>query len=180
MLQGNEILNSEMNSKKFIAVFLITLSVALTLPTVGLAHAYWIWKSELRPYDVLPVALVIGTAIEVCALMFIAKVRRPWKALIILLVINVLSILIPFVIYAMRDSSLGLTLAQRIERIPYLIGIIYGFALILFKMPIEFFTLKRDAPSNQKLFWVVLITNIITTSLYAIMERTFCWGRPSA
>lgn len=169
-----------MNSRKFLATILISVCLLLTLPVSVYAHAYWIWESELRPYEVLPIAAVIGITIEACALIFIARVGRPWKAVIILIITNALSLFIPFVIYSMRDSSLGFTLAQRVEHVPYLIDIIYFLALIIFEMPTVFFTLKKDSLDKRKLAWTIVITNVATSSLYAIAERTLCWGRPSA
>lgn len=170
----------KMKSRKFLATILIIACLLLALPASAYAHAYWIWESELRPYEVLPIAAVIGITIEACALIFIARVGRPWKAVIILIMTNTLSLLIPFVLYSMRDSGLGFTIAQRVERVPYLVDILYFLVLIIFEMPTVFFTLKKDSQGKRKLAWTIVIANAATSSFYAIVERTLCWGRPSA
>ena len=45
------------------------------------------------------------------------------------------------------------------------------------EMPIVYNILKKDTEQRKKLFLVIIGSNVLTTVLTAVVERTLCYGR---
>ena len=59
----------------------------------------------------------------------------------------------------------------------YIVGIWYLLLTLAVEVPIVCNLLKKDCDNGKKLFKFVIMTNIVTTLMVAIVERIICVGR---
>jgi hypothetical protein len=142
------------------------------------ADASWQWISQTRPYDVLPYVAVGTIIIEALSINLIPRIYRSLKVFIVVMAGNLLSFLTPYALKAL-DSPNGLlqTYSQQLEHNHYFnISIIYLGITLLVELPFVFKLLQKDTDEEKKLFCTILIVNIVTTALVALIERLLCPG----
>ena len=73
---------------------------------------------------------------------------------------------------------MGYTLSQIIDRGPYYtVGTAFLLLTLIIELPVVYFMLKKAADSKKKLALCIVLANVVTTVLVAIVERTLCYGR---
>jgi hypothetical protein len=72
---------------------------------------------------------------------------------------------------------MGYTLSQIIDRGPYYsIGTAFLILTVAIELPVVYFMLKNSSESKNKLAITIVLANIVTTALVAVVERTLCYG----
>ena len=139
------------------------------------ANSSWVWLSETRPYDILPLVIVITLAIEVFSIYFFAKVKNISKTVFVVTISNIVSFIAPYGITYIVPSLV--TFEYYMEHTPfYIVGFLYYLLTIIIEIPIVFFSLKKNTISWKKLIFTILVSNALTTVITAIIERTLCYG----
>lgn len=55
---------------------LLLLIVLLLIPMNVQANSSWVWISERRPYDLLPMVIVVTLVIEILGINFVAGIKK--------------------------------------------------------------------------------------------------------
>lgn len=160
-----------MKTGKGISAALTALALTLAPWTPALANSSWHWLTDTRPYEVLPFAAAATVAIEFAAIYFIARVRRPWKTLLVVLIANLLSFGLPYPILLASPAS-----SYTFDRLPYLIGPLYLIVTLAIELPVTILSLKKDSPSDKRLLLTVICANVLTTAMCAVIERVYSHG----
>ena len=154
------------------------------------ANSSWHWISSTRPYDLLPVVIVLTLAIEVYLINCKAKVNCLKLVIPTVALANTVSFLVPYLWMAVdpfsvysyanfADSENGLfgVIKYSAERGPsYTVSIVYLLVTLAAETPIVYLLLKRKADNKKQLFKVIILANVITTVLTFAVERIFCRG----
>lgn len=157
------------------SVFLLLLFI----PQVVSANSSWCWISETRPYDVLPV-VAIATILVECGM--INRCIRPKNYHVILAyvsVANLLSFICPYIINYCRLTVVRgyQPISEMFEHWPaYTVGICFLIMTIAVELPIVYFGLKKRSDNTKKLKGIIVLANVITTIMVAVVERLFCQG----
>ena len=156
-------------------VFLLVLSI----PQVVSANSSWCWISETRPYDVLPVVAIATILIE-CGM--INRCTRPKNYHVILAYVsiaNLLSFICPYIInYCRLIGVRGYQpISDMFEHWPaYTVGICFFIMTIVVELPIVYFELKKRTDNTKKIKGIIVLANVITTIMVAVVERLICQG----
>lgn len=59
----------------------------------------------------------------------------------------------------------------------YTVGFLFCLITILIELPIVYCCLKKNAGSRKWFVITILVSNVVTTVLVAIVERIFCVGQ---
>ena len=139
------------------------------------ANSSWIWISKTRPVDVLPWVAACTILIE---WLFLGKAIRSMKCLGIVSLANIASFLAPFIVNILLYQAEGFDYIEYLEHYPsYIVGAVYASVTIAIELPIVYHLLKKTVPDRKKLMGSIVIANIITTVLVAVVERLVCRGR---
>ena len=142
--------------------------------TLVYANSSWRWLSETRPYDVLPLAILLTLAVEILGLCVLAK-TKPLKTSLVVILANLLSFAAPY-LCLLGDEIYSFS--QALENMPfYTVGIIYLMMTLIIEIPVVYFSLQKETVGGKRLFWTILLTNTATTLITAILERLLCYGR---
>ena len=160
-----------MRTGKGIAAALTAVALALALGDTALANSSWHWLTDTRPYEVLPFAAAATVAIEFAAIYFIARVKRPWKTLLVVVIANLLSFGLPYPILLASPAS-----SYTLDRLPYLIGPLYLIVTLALELPVTILSLRKDAPGDKRLVLTVIAANAVTTAMCAVIERAYSHG----
>ena len=162
-------------------VCLFTLMIALLLTRVAAyANSSWVWVSETRPYDLFP--LVVGGTVltETLAINGIPKIKKPLQVFIIVLFANLLSFAAAYLLLCL-ESAIGYSLypaVDALERGPYyLICVVYFAMTLAAELPVAYFSLRKYAQNKRQLLLTIILSNVLTTVLVAVIERMICYGR---
>lgn len=151
----------------------------LSIPQVVSANSSWCWISETRPYDVLPVVAIATILIE-CGM--INRCTRPKNYHAILgyvSIANLLSFICPYIINYCRLMGIKgyQPISDMFEHWPaYTVGICFLIMTIVVELPIVYLGLKRRTDNTKKLKRIIIIANVITTIMVAVVERLICQG----
>ena len=152
-----------------------SLMFAFTCSLEVFANSSWRWISETRPYDLLPVVIILTLAIETVSIHFISKLKNIAKTIFIVLAANTVSFLTPYCFLYCVPSLY--TFEQMLEHQPiYNVGLLYLIITLAVEIPIVYFSLKKSAPNPKKMMLTVLLCNVATTILTAVIENTVCKG----
>jgi hypothetical protein len=165
-----------MKNHKLVCTFIFAFALLQLFAFPAFANSSWVWISETRPYDVLP-WVVIGTlAIETVSLFLFAKLKKGWKPFIMVTIANAVSFAMPYLLPFILSDSI-FPFEYYLEHSPsYTVGLLFCLITVFVELPIVYFTLNNDAPSNKRLFFTIVLSNVVTTALVAITERIFCVG----
>lgn len=165
--------------KKYKSISLI-LSAFLFLQVftfTAFANSSWAWISETKPYDVLPWVAIGTLLIEALSIIFFAKIKYSFAVFTIVTIANAISFATPYLVNFLIYYEEGFPFKDYLDSWPsYTVGILFCVVTIIIEFPIVYFLLKDDENSNKRLVCTIIISNIVTTILVAIIERIFCTG----
>lgn len=144
----------------------------------ALANSSWVWISETRPLDLLPIVMAATVLIEVTAVLLSLQKRRFWKALFFVALGNLLSFTAPYVYILLASAWEGrYPFSKYLEHWPsYTVGVIFLIVTIAIELPVVWFALRKDAKNRRRFAWTIIAVNVLTTGLTALAERLFCSG----
>lgn len=164
-------------------IYSVVLACTLLLPMTAFANSSWHWLTKTRPYDVLPVAIVITLLAEILAINFIPKIKKPLKVFVFVTLGNLLSFAAPYLLWIIDQIKLFGTdgvsryFTYYTEFQPsYTVGFDYFLITILVEGPIVYFGLKKNASSKKALILTTITVNAVTTAFVAVLERLLCRG----
>lgn len=165
------------NRKWFVSLPLCLLLICLFPLTVS-ANSSWAWISETRPWDILPLVVVVTLILETMAINYIAKIHNLPKVAGMVALGNIVSFAMPYIgTYLLVLTEQNYTFEETLEHMPvYIVGVAYLLTTLLIELPIIYGTLVKQADNSKKLIITVIGVNILTTGLTALAERVFCQG----
>lgn len=168
-----------MKKYKLFSLSVISLLGALVFTVSASANSSWVWISETRPYDILPFVVAGTLLIETVAVNLVSKVGNWYKTFFAVFVGNIISFVAPYIGYSNSlYGQMGYTLSQIMDRGPYYtVGTAFLLLTLIIELPVVYLMLKKDADSKKKLAVTIVLANIVTTALVAVVERTLCYGR---
>ena len=163
--------------KLFSMSVISTLGVSI-FPVLASANSSWVWISETRPYDILPFVIIGTLLIETIAVNLVGKIGNWYKTFFSVFVGNIISFIAPYIGYSNSlYEQMGYTLSQIISRGPYYtVGAVFLLLTIIIELPMVYLLLKKDADNKKKLAVCILVANVVTTALVALVERALCYG----
>ncbi len=161
-----------MKTGKTLGTALSLCAAALCLALSASANSSWVWLTDARPGDVLPITACATVAIEFCAAYFLGRSSRPWKTLFVVLLANLVSFLGTYLVMKLTHAQTG----HGVWDSGYFVGVLFLLATIAIELPITYYNLKKDAESPRRLMWSIVLANTATTVMCAIVERVFCEG----
>lgn len=151
----------------------------LLFPSLVYANSSWHWVTT-SPMAVLPFAVVFTLLIETLFVVKLGKVADYKKAFIIIGLANFLSFLAPYFERAYRfiPTSGGFSLSAAFQKGPYYM-ILTGYLLltVIVELPVVFLLLRKYCTNIKKLIIAIVLSNVLTTILVAVLERLLCVGR---
>ncbi len=143
------------------------------------ANSSWRWISETRPYDLLPIVIIITLAIET---ILIAKASgaHPAKVFTGVFIGNALSFILPYINinYNTLPYSDIYSLYEIIERGTfYTVGILFLIITLIIEVPFMYLLLRKNTDNKNKLIKYIILSNVITTVIVAVIERIICNGQ---
>lgn len=167
-----------MKKYKSISAFIISLFSLQLFNLTAFANSSWVWISETRPYDVLPWVAIGTLIIETISLIVFAKVKNGFKVFTFVTIANAISFATPYLVNLMLYSDQMFPFDKYLEHWPsYTVGVLFCIVTILIELPVVYFSLRKNAVSGKKFIITIIVSNIVTTILVAIIERIFCVGR---
>ncbi len=167
-----------MKKYKLFSTLVISLFLLHLFSLTTFANSSWVWISETRPYDVLPWVAIGTLIIETISILFFAKIKNGFKVFTFVTVANTISFATPYLVNLMSYYEQMFSFDKYLEHWPsYTVGILFCIATILIEFPVVYFSLRKNAVSNKRFAITIIVSNIITTTLVAIIERIFCVGR---
>ncbi|ARE87276.1 hypothetical protein CLFO_16750 [Clostridium formicaceticum] len=149
------------------------------------ANSSWRWLTS-SPKELLPLAIIFTLAIEYTGILILGKLNLiKWeriKILAIIVLANIASFIFPYIVRAhtFRAISGGWVNAWKdaFTKGPYYIVLFgYLFMTLLVEVPIVYGMLKKYTLSKKILINLIVILNIITTCIVAVIERTLYHGQ---
>jgi hypothetical protein len=151
----------------------------ISLPTIAYANSSWHWLT-ISPLKVLPWAILLTLIIETIVIVKFGRVSNVKKVLGVICLANLVSFLAPYLLraYSHIPISGSYALLSAFEKGPYYI-VLSGYLLltIVVELPIVYRFLKENTINRKHLKSSILVANIVTTLLVAIIERILCVGQ---
>ena len=160
-----------------IAVCLFGLSAMLATPIF--ANSSWRWLSDTRPYDLLPMAIVMTLTIEILAINYIPRVNKLAQTTFWVTLGNLMSFGSTY-LFTYLGSGVVKTFDEMLEYTPvYTIGIFSFLLTAAVEIPLIHWRLSKgfDEKRHRNLLLTLLCVNGLTTALVFILERTLASGR---
>ena len=160
------------------ALIPLVAGIALTIlfSTSAYANSSWHWLTKTAPFDILPYAVVLTLGIEYFSLKKANLIQKPFRLLMVICAANLASFLLPFALF-LWPSVTGYTFKMTINHLPiYMIGFGYLFLTLIVEVPAVYFSLQGVVENKKKLVLSIVVTNVITTVMVAIIERIVCKG----
>ena len=169
-----------MKKYKLFSVPVISVLGTSAFTLLASANSSWVWISETRPYDILPFVIIGTLLIETVAVNLVSKVGNWYKTFFAVLEGNIISFVVPYIGYSNTTpyADAGYTLSEIINHGPYYtVGTAFLLLTLIIELPVVYFLLKKDADNKKKLALCIVLANVVTTVLVAVVERTLCYGR---
>lgn len=145
--------------------------VLLLIPQIAFADSSWIWLTDKRPFDILPIVAAATIVIEVLAIWLVPRTGRFLKTTAIVVIANAVSFLFPYLILLETDTWYG-SFQDKLNAGPcYIVGSLFLFITLLLEVPISYQLLKSDVKSKKNLLITILAVNVVTTVMVAVVER---------
>lgn len=144
------------------------------------ADSSWLWLSQKRPYELMPIAIVMTILVEVVMIVIFLKISDLKKVILAVTVGNALSFIIPYAVnYAMLRADMGYKSIERAFSTGpyYMVGMGYLFLTIIIELPVVYIGLKEEINDKKRSILVICIANVITTILVFCIERITCYGQ---
>ena len=176
-----------MKNKKKVFCVLAALNFLWFSSITAFANSSWVWISETRPDDLLPFVIAGTLIIEILAVRCVAGIKKLRKIIPVTVIANLVSFAAPYFLVAVTvqmdnetvpNGETLYTVADTLEKWPtYTVGLSFLIMTLACEMPIVYNILKKDTEQRKKLFLVIIGSNLLTTVLTAVVERTLCYGR---
>ena len=169
-----------MKKYKLFSISVVSILFSLVFPVFVSANSSWVWISETRPYDILPFVVIGTLLIETVSVNLVSRIGNWYKTFFVVFVGNIISFAVPYIGYSNTTpyADAGYTLSEIINRGPYYtVGAAFLLLTLIIELPVVYFLLKKDADNKKKLALCIVLANIVTTVLVAVVERTLCYGR---
>ena len=174
------------NKKRTIC--LSTILILLWFSSItAFANSSWVWISETRPDDLLPFVIAGTLIIEILAVRCVAGIKKLRKIIPVTVIANLVSFAMPYFLVAVTVQMDNATVPagetlytdeDTFEKWPtYTVGLSFLIMTLACEIPIVYNALKKETENYKKLALVIAGSNILTTVLTAIVERTLCYGR---
>lgn len=162
--------------KKNTIIILMMILGALTLQTSAVfADSSWIWISEKRPYDVLPIVVVLTLAIEILAIYWAARIDKFRRVFLSVTAANLASFLLPFII-TLASSAPVHPYPDSLNDYHYIVGAGYLILTVLVEFPIVYCILRKHTGRTKILAAAIIAVNVVTTVMVYMIEQKFCQG----
>ena len=166
-----------MKKYRIFSLFVLCLFAVQFFAFTAFANSSWFWISETRPYDVLPWVALGTLIIETVSLIAFAKIRNGYKVFSFVAIANAISFAMPYLSKYILSNEEMFPYEKYLENWPsYTVGFSFCLTTIIIELPVVYFALKKNSVSHKKLAITVVISNIVTTVLVAVVERIFCVG----
>lgn len=161
---------------------LCCIMLSILSPIVVSANSSWHWVTT-SPMKALPLAVILTLAIEILGVINFGKISNGLRAFIVVSFANIVSFIVPYIYSSFRLSRFyGSDWIYAWERSfnngpNYIIRLAYLILTLCIEIPLVYFLLK-DFCKNKKLFiFTIVIANVITTIVVAVLERIMCQGQ---
>lgn len=162
--------------KRNTIIILMIILGALTLQTsVTFADSSWIWISEKRPYDVLPIVVVLTLVIEILSIYWIARIDKFRRVFLSVTAANLASFLLPFIITLVSSAPVH-PYPDSLDDYHNIIDVGYLMFTIIMEFPIVYCTLRRHTNRRKLLAAAIIVVNAVTTVMVYMIEQKFCQG----
>lgn len=167
-----EITKTNIKSRVLIIAAFISL-----IPRTVHANSSWIWLTKYRPWDILPPVALATIVIEVLAIWLIPHSGNFTKTALTVILANVVSFVVPYIVILEIDFGTYSTINEFMDSYPiYIVGIGYCISTLVLEMPIIYALLCEQVKSRMKLHWTIVVVNIATTMMVAVIERMLARG----
>lgn len=160
---------------KKICLLLLEILLFIIMPLQALANSSWHWLT-IRPWDLLPIAVVITLLIETLAIAFLGRISDKKWVFIVVCIANLFSFLAPYVFRMINYWSIFGDGSKGIDGPYYIVGTLYLILTILIELPVVYAFLVTKTESKIRLIYSIVLSNIITTALTYGIEKIFCHG----
>ena len=167
-----------MKNKKVLLFTIVFLF--LSVPFYVSANSSWCWISETRPYDILPWVALATILIETWMIIRYGKTDEVIHVIAVVILVNFISFVFPYIIYYASRSMMVVDKDFRsmLEHWPaYTVGGWFLVLTIVLEVPILYFDLKEKVANKKSLLKILIIANVLTTLMVAVVERIACRGR---
>jgi hypothetical protein len=149
----------------------------MIFPITAYANSSWHWLTKTRPLDVLPYVVILTLAIEYFTIKKANSINQSIKLFLVVCFANAISFLLPYVILFIVPDPAGYTFEMLLKNLPtYSIGIGYLFLTLVAEVPIVFICFMNNVKSKKNLFVSIILVNVATTVMVAVIERIICRG----
>lgn len=164
---------------KLLRVITYCILTTIFLSQYVYANSSWIWLTT-SPKKILPIAIVVTLLIEVVGILKVCKISNVKRISCSVLLANIISFIVPYIHRAYRfiPTSGGFSLSSAFDKGPYYMILSgYLFLTLIIEIPVVYGFLRKEVNNKKKLIITILIVNIITTILVAVLERIICIGQ---
>ena len=162
--------------KKTLINLIAVIAIAMLFPTTVYANSSWHWLTKTVPFDILSYVVILTLVIEYFSLKTVNSIKKHLRLLLVICAANLASYLLPFAILLL-PSGVGYTFEMSINRLPiYIIGAGYIVLTLIVEVPAVYFSLRGTVKNKEKLVISIIIVNVITTIMVAVIERIVCKG----
>jgi hypothetical protein len=171
-------------NKIFLKVTFFSVLFMMCLPTTVFANSSWQWLTS-SPKEWLPVAVSLTLSIEIAGILLFATLNKGLglKLKMVLLIIgaNLASFLLPYISRALQlqifYDGWGEAWNGAFESGPYYIVLLgYLMLTLLVEVPIVYHFSKKHAKWPRALLVTIVVVNVITTLIVALLERRMFYG----
>ncbi|MFN7250349.1 MAG: hypothetical protein ACK4M9_06085 [Anaerobacillus sp.] len=157
----------------------------VTYQTTVLANSSWQWLTS-SPKVFLPYAILLTLSIEIIGIYVFAKMKE-WsikiKIAVVVVIANLASFLFPYILRAIDLHgfySEGWVTSWNLafETGPYYIVLAeYLLLTLAIEGPLVYLYLKKHVKNTGALLKLIILLNIVTTLIVAVLERILFYGR---
>ena len=166
--------------KNRVVLLIACINIFLVLATSRVsANSSWHWLT-VSPMTVLPFAVIFTLLIETVSVVKFGRVANAKKAFWMVGLANLLSFIAPYLERAYRfiPTSGGFSISAAFNKGPYYM-ILFGYLAltVIVELPVVYLMLRKESLNKKNLLLSILLSNIVTTLLVAVIERVLCTGR---
>jgi len=142
------------------------------------ANSSWHWLTKTKPFDILPYVAIFTILVEYIAIKIINLINNSIRLLLIICLANLASFLLPYaLIWTSSLAAVGYSFEMSVNHLPmYIVGLGYLFLTLIAEVPLVYISYKGIITEKRRLFISIIIVNVTTTMIIAIIERMVCRG----
>ena len=164
-------------NNRFMSVTL-ALIMSFGFSVSAFANSSWVWITKSRPYDVLPFVIVFTLLAETYAIAYFSKIESKSRVFVPVLIGNLFSYAMPYIVESQSMYGEYYGLKHSIDHGPfYTVGTAFLIMTLVAELPVVYLSLKNKAASKKALATSIVIINILTTVVVALIERIICRGQ---